>query len=251
MFGSLGLDPVALGWQIVAFIGLIVLLNRLLFRPIRKTMDERARRIEASMEEAERVKQQAIRADQSYQARIEEAQQQAQSLAEESRGQARQEREKILEQARAEAQQLLQDARTQFEMERRDAARETRRQVAGLAVLAASRLIGENLDTEKNRRLIEQNLVALDQPLEELNLALASLPPEKILAAQVRSATPLPDETQTDLRARLLRALHREIPMAVTVEPRLIGGFVLQVGDQVIDLSVARKLGDLFDELVV
>jgi len=251
MFESLGIDWVSLLWQIVAFIGLIFLLNMLLYRPIRRTLDERARRIQESMEEAERIKQQAVQADEQYSARLGEAQAQAQRIADEAREAARREREQILEEAQKERDSLLQEARAQIELERRDAARETRRQVAGLAVLAASRLIGENLDTEKHRRLVEQHVAALEEPLEELRQAVAGLPPEKIGTAHVRSAVPLAEEAQAAIRARLAGALGREVPVVFGLDPRLLGGFVLQLGDQVVDLSVARKLNDLFRETAV
>jgi F-type H+-transporting ATPase subunit b len=233
----------------VAFGGLILLLNMLLFKPIRRTLDERSRRIQESMEEAERVKQQAVRADEEYKTRVDQAQQQALRILDEKREAAHKEREAILEQAHNEAQQYLEDARVQFDLERRDAARETRRQVAGLAVLAAGRLIGETLDAEKHRRLVEQHVADLDQPLAELRAAVASLPVEKVGGAQVSSAVSLTEETQATIRVQLAKAMGREMTVAFTTDPKLIGGLVLQVGDQVVDLSVARKLNDLFREL--
>jgi F-type H+-transporting ATPase subunit b len=249
MFESLGIDPVTLLYQIVAFGGLILLLNMILFKPLRKTLDARAQRIQESLEEAERVKQQAVQSDEEFKKRMEEAQRQSAVVIEQGREQGHQEREKILEEAQTKAQQFVQDARVQLDLERRDAARETRRQVAGLAVLAAGRLVGEDLDTEKHRRLAEQYAGELDQPLAELQSALAGLPIEKIGAAQVRSAVPLAEDTQAALRARLVKAMGREVTVAFASDPKLIGGFILQVGDQVVDLSVARKLNDLFREM--
>lgn len=247
--GALGIDLVSLLWQIVAFIALIWILNRLLYRPIRRTLDERARRIREGMEEAERAKEQAARAEEEYRARLEEARRQAQALADEAREQGRLEREKFLEQARAEAQRFLEDARLQLELERRDAARETRRRVAALTVLAAGRLIGESLDPERHRKMVEQYVAALDQPLEELSRALAGIPAGEAPAVQVRSAVPLDPETQADINARVVRALGRDMPVMYSTDPHLLGGLVVQVGDQVVDLSVVRKLNDLFREL--
>ena len=103
MFESLGIDPVSLLWQIVAFGGLVLLLNMLLFKPLRKTLDERNRRIQESMEEAERVKLQAVQADEEFKKRVEEAQRQGAVVMDQGREQARQEREKILEEAQAKA----------------------------------------------------------------------------------------------------------------------------------------------------
>lgn len=250
MFESLGIDLVSLIWQIVAFGVLIWLLNRLLFRPIRETLDERARRIRVSMEEAERIKHQAIQADEKYEERIEEAQRRAQGILEQARDEAREERDRILEQAQEEIQQRRKDARTQIEMERRDMAREARRQVAGLAVLTASRIIDETLDQEKQRRLAEQYVDRLDEPLQELGQVLADLPREQVGVVQVRSATTLSEETQQEIRHQVARSLGEDIPITFDTDPGLIGGFVLQVGDQVVDLSVSRKLNILFQELV-
>lgn len=247
MFKALGIDTVTLGFQIVAFVVLILLLNRLLFRPIRKTLDARAQRIQESMEEAERVKQQAVRADAEYQARVDEGQRRSQEIIDQGREKARQEREEMLEQARSEARQIREDARTQMELERRDMARETRQQVAGLAVLAAGRLVGETLEAEKHRRLIEQHISDLQTPLEELERTMATLPAGTVGLVQVRSAVPLDQEAQQSIRDRVARALGK-VEMTFGTDPGLIGGFVLQAGDQVVDLSVARKLRDLFHE---
>jgi F-type H+-transporting ATPase subunit b len=249
MFESLGIDPVSLLWQIVAFCGLILLLNVLLYKPLRRTLDARAQRIQESVEEAERVKQQAIQADEEFSKRIEEAERQGAVVIDQGREQGRQERDKILEEAQAKAQQFLEDARVQLELERRDAARETRRQVAGLAVLAAGRLIGESLDSTGHRRLAEQYTAELDQPLAELQAALAQLPAEKVGAAQVRSAVPLAEETQATIRSQLAGSMGRDVAVAFSTDAKLIGGLVLQIGDQVVDLSVAHKLSDLFREL--
>lgn len=249
MFEALGIDLVSLGFQIVAFVVLIILLNRMLFRPIRKTLDERAQHIQDSMEEAERIKEQAVRADEEYEARIAEAQRQVQEILGQAHEQARQEREELLERARQESEQVRQDTRVQLEIERRDMARAARQQVAGLAVLAAGRLVGETLDAEKHQELLEREIAAMEEPLQELDRALSRLSPAQVGAVQVHSATTLGEETQRALRARIAGYLGRELEMSFQVEPGLIGGFVLQIGDQLIDLSVARKLSDLFHEL--
>lgn len=248
MFEALGIDLVSLAWQIVAFIVLIWLLNRLLFRPIRKTLDERAEHIQESMEEAERIKQQALQADQEYENRIQEAERQAQEVVSKAREEARLEQERILEQAHEEAQQQRRDADEQVQLERREVAREARRQVAGLAVLAASRIIDERLDEQEHRDLVTQYLAAVDQPLEELGQALAALPAGQVGAVEVRSAVPLALDTQQAIRDRVKRYLgDREI--GFSLDTSLIGGIVLQAGDQIIDLSVARRLSNLFREL--
>jgi F-type H+-transporting ATPase subunit b len=249
MFEALGIDLVSLIWQIVAFAVLIFLLNRMLFRPIRKTLDERSERIRTSMEEAERVKQQVLRADEEYEARIEEANRESLEILGQAREEAREERERIVSEAEAEAQQRRADAQSQIELERRDMLRDARQQVAGLAVLAASRIIDENLDAERNRRLAEQHVADLNEPLNELNRALGSFAGATVTAVQVRSAMALAEDLQDQIRGRVTAIFGEDIEILFSTDPALMGGFILQVGDQVVDLSVVRKLNDLFREL--
>lgn len=63
--------------------------------------------------------------------------------------------------------------------------------------------------------------------------------------AEVRSAVPL-DEAQRDrLAAAVSTATGRTVTVRVIVDPSVVGGLVVSVGDTVIDGSVARKLDAL------
>ncbi|MFI5459611.1 MAG: ATP synthase F1 subunit delta [Isosphaerales bacterium] len=67
---------------------------------------------------------------------------------------------------------------------------------------------------------------------------------------QVRSAVPL-DETQlTILRERLARLTGATPILQVSIDPDLIGGLVVQVGDQRYDLSVKTSLAQLRQRLI-
>lgn len=71
-----------------------------------------------------------------------------------------------------------------------------------------------------------------------------------ILRVRVTSARPL-DAAQVDRIVARLRAQHgKEIRPELDVDPALLGGFVIQVGDQVRDLSVETQLQRLQRQLV-
>jgi len=62
---------------------------------------------------------------------------------------------------------------------------------------------------------------------------------------KVTAAVPLSDDQQTQLLANLKRLLNQEPVLDVRVDPDLLGGLVIQVGDSVIDTSVRTRLQSL------
>src|SRR4051812_4967817 len=63
--------------------------------------------------------------------------------------------------------------------------------------------------------------------------------------AEVRSAIPLDDEQKRRLTDALNRATGKQVEVRVIVDPQVMGGIVVQVGDTVIDGSVRRRLEEL------
>ena len=69
-------------------------------------------------------------------------------------------------------------------------------------------------------------------------------------AVTVRSAIPLDQAQQASLRDRLAAMIHATPVIALEVDPALIGGLVIQVGDAVYDASVRNRLERLRDRLI-
>jgi F-type H+-transporting ATPase subunit delta len=66
----------------------------------------------------------------------------------------------------------------------------------------------------------------------------------------VRSATPLDDQQTNDLQQTLATQLGKQPILNVRVEPELLGGLVVQVGDRVYDSSVRTRLDTLRNTLM-
>lgn len=64
------------------------------------------------------------------------------------------------------------------------------------------------------------------------------------LLADVRAPVPLTDEQSTRLAAALTRLYGQPVSLAVSVDPDLLGGAVVRVGDEIIDGSIATRLAD-------
>lgn len=73
---------------------------------------------------------------------------------------------------------------------------------------------------------------------------------EGIVEATVRSAVPLGDDDMAALRARLEATTGGRVELSASVDPDLVGGLVVRVGDRLIDSSVRGRLERLRDQLV-
>jgi ATP synthase F1 delta subunit len=62
------------------------------------------------------------------------------------------------------------------------------------------------------------------------------------LTARVSSAVPLTKEEQAALREKLEARFSQDLNLRFEVEPSLLGGVVVRVGDKVMDGSVKGKL---------
>jgi F-type H+-transporting ATPase subunit delta len=76
--------------------------------------------------------------------------------------------------------------------------------------------------------------------LEELN---------GIERATVTTATPLDEETKAKVLSKILEFSNKKIVLENVIDPELIGGFILRVGDKQYNASVAGRLQALKREL--
>jgi F-type H+-transporting ATPase subunit delta len=71
-----------------------------------------------------------------------------------------------------------------------------------------------------------------------------------IATATVKSAVPLSDAVVAEIKSHIESQTGKAITLTASVNPDLIGGVVVQVGDKLFDASVAGKLGKLKHELL-
>lgn len=245
---GLGINPGFLLSQVVNFLILFAGLYFLLWKPILKMLDQRKERIQQGLEDAERAREERERAGAEFNKRIEEAGQEKKRIIAQAADEAREERKAIVAQAEQEAEKVLTEAREEAQSERKRVLEDLRGQVALLAIAAANRLIGEALDEERQRRLVDEFFTGISagrvQIIDEAELAVSDT------KARVTSALPLTEEEKATLAKNLAARLGREPQLEFDVDPAILGGLVLKVGDRVIDGSVVGKLETLRQRLV-
>ena len=137
---------------------LFVLLRIFLFKPINKMRDERTRTIQDNLDSAEKAKTEAEELRQQYEDSISEAKEKANEIIMKAHEDAENERTAIIRKSQEEAEKIVADADKTIENERKRVLRQAQSEIADLAIEAASRIIGENVDDEKNRRLVDKFL---------------------------------------------------------------------------------------------
>lgn len=65
-----------------------------------------------------------------------------------------------------------------------------------------------------------------------------------ITVAEIKTASPLDDELRNQILSIVKGMTNDEIQLKELIDPSLLGGFILTVGDQQIDSSVKRRLND-------
>jgi len=93
--------------------------------------------------------------------------------------------------------------------------------------------------------LVDRNRLG-DAPAILRETALRAEADEGVVRVKVRSARPLSDE----LSQRLVAAVGGKAEVAVAVEPSLIGGATVRVGDRLVDASVKRQLREMHNRLI-
>jgi F-type H+-transporting ATPase subunit delta len=71
-----------------------------------------------------------------------------------------------------------------------------------------------------------------------------------IVEAEVTSATPLAHDQEARLAARLSQTTGKSVQLSKRVDPSLIGGLLVRMGDKVIDGSIRGQLGALREQLL-
>jgi F-type H+-transporting ATPase subunit b len=148
-------------WTVVIFVILLALLWRLGYPALLKMVEDRERRIQKQLEDAERANAEAQRLLEEHKKQIAAARAEAQEILAKAKAVSQKERETLLAKAREEYDALLNRARKDIDAEKEKAIQALRREAVDLSIAAASRVIEANLDTDANRKLVTEFLESL------------------------------------------------------------------------------------------
>jgi F-type H+-transporting ATPase subunit b len=155
---ALGFNLPALIAQIINFVLLLIIFRLVLYKPLLKILDERKQRIQEGLDASDEAKLRLSQTEQEVAKELEKARHQGQEQIAQAQQISARIQEESRQAARNEAEQILERARGEIQLERDSAIAALRQEFAGLTITAAERVIKEDLDVNKHRRLIEEVL---------------------------------------------------------------------------------------------
>lgn len=226
--------------QTFNFLILLVVLRVWVYKPIVGLLERRRQNIAQGLEDARIAAEARANAEKEAEKIIADANRQAGQIVAEAKDRAEIAARDVRASAEAEAVKAREKALNEVEEERNRILGDLRGQIAGISIAAAQKLVGEALDEKRQHSLLAEFFSGVKSG----KVVVLEGSTFKGASAEVTSALPLSAEEQTTVKSEILSKSGAE---AVTfrVDPSILGGLVVRVGDKVLDGSVAGKLEGL------
>lgn len=237
---ALGINGSFLLVQIVNLIIVYVVVSKWIVGPIISMLEKRRETIAQGIEDARVAADARANAEKEAEKIIAEAQTKASKVVREANERAESVARDVKSAAEAEAGKAREKALAGVEEERARILGDLRGQVAALSIAAAQKLVNDALDEKRQRALIDEFFTGVKAGkivvLEDASLTGAT--------AEVTSALPLTSAEQESAKKDVLAKTGAQA-VSFKVDPSILGGLVIKVGDKVVDGSVSGKLEGL------
>ena len=159
----LSFDPGLFLWTIVTFFIVLAILKWKAWGPLINALDKREEDIREALASAEKARQDAEKASSEYEDMMRKAQAEAQQIVSEGKAAGERVKNDIQSAANDKADEIIEKAKAQIDAERRKAIQEIKSSVVDLSMDAAAKVIERNLDSDDNRKLVDQALEGIGQ----------------------------------------------------------------------------------------
>ncbi len=159
----LDVNPGLIIWTLVTVALLLVILKKIAWKPILNSLNERENLIRESLEKAEKARVEAEELFEQNKENLKKSEAEAQKIIEQGRQYADKLREQILEDSKQQSRRMIEEATQEIERKNAEAFSKLKDQVADIAVSAAEKILRENLDKEKQMKIITKYLEDLSK----------------------------------------------------------------------------------------
>ena len=161
-FGLLSVNPGLIIWTIIIFVLVLLVLRKYAWKPLLKALNNREDTIKNALDNAEKLNKEAKELMEKNKENLDEASRQAMKIINEARDIAKKEKESIVAKANDEANKIIDRVKHDIENERESAMEKMRDQISDLVIKAAEKVINENLDTPKQKKIVDDFITRIN-----------------------------------------------------------------------------------------
>jgi F-type H+-transporting ATPase subunit b len=152
-------------WGTLAFVVLVVLMWKFAFPAVQKAMQARTEKIRSNLDDAEHIRTEAQQILEDYQRQLADARNESNRIIEEARQAAEQVRQEMIRRADEEVGELRRRNTEDLRAAQERVLGQLQVQVRSLAIELAEKVVGANLDRDRNLQLVDQFIAELnDRP---------------------------------------------------------------------------------------
>ncbi|MBP7690391.1 MAG: F0F1 ATP synthase subunit B [Anaerolineales bacterium] len=238
---NLGINPGFLLVFTLYFLLVVFVMARWVYTPVINALEARKQKIAQGLEDARVAAAARANAEAEAKKVIAEAQAEANRRVSEATERAEKAAADVKAAAETERARILKAAEDDIVAERNRVLGDLRGQVAALAMSAANKLIKDTLDEQRQRALINDFFSGVQAG------RVVVLEGESVAgtAAEVTSALPLTPAEQDTVKRDITSKMGATASVSFKVDPNILGGLIIRVGDKIIDGSVAGQLEGL------
>lgn len=155
---NLGIDWRLLVAQIINFLILLFLLYKFLYKPILNLLEKRSRKIQKSLEDAKKIKEELKKTEETRNKKMAEVQAQVQKIIEEANKNTEEVKSKTLDHAHQESEKIIKKTQEDIKREKEKMLAEVKEELADLVIKTSSKVIEKRIDEKTDKELIEKIL---------------------------------------------------------------------------------------------
>lgn len=153
---QLGLDFRTFFVAVGAVFLMFPVVQMLFLAPLQEAMDARTRSLESTYSEAENLKQHMLDLKTSYESKLAASEAEARDKIQAAIAEAQQMKEQMIAEARGQAEEIKARTSEELERERQKALVDLRTHVVDMTLTATRRIIGDSMDEQKQRELVQR-----------------------------------------------------------------------------------------------
>ena len=244
----LDLDLVTILAEILNFLVFAVLLYFLLLKPAVKRIEERNREKEALLAEAHQKQQEADAKLREIEERLSHIDTEIEARLQEAYERAQDERESLLETTREEAEKILGEAEVEAAKRQQQEMIELQEQLVETIMDLSGQILSKTVPDSAHEKLIEELTAEIwDLGKSDMNQvrAIRESLAERTPTVNVSTAKELTPEQQRSLVRTFSALADSNVNMEIEVDPALIAGIQVRMGDLVVENTLEMELDKL------